>query len=433
MSLKFHLARHMQLLRRAAASLRVNGALATWRRVRSAVRGAPVAGGAAEAGRATSGAQLESPAWFDRPWVLVVDDSAPAPDRDSGSLRLHNLMRAMVAAGYRVAFVPDDGNTASTEAARLRACGIQVPSLRGARDAPGWLRRHRRTLAAAILCRHHVAGHWLPLVRAAAPQAVVVFDTVDLHYLRESREAVMRGDERLRRHADATRRREIGLVGRADITWVVSPIERGLLQDARPAADVRIVSNIVDEDVPGLPFGARRDLLFVGGLRHPPNRDAIAWLADEIFPRIHSALPDVVLHLVGSDDGAAPIAREGITCHGHVADIAPWLDGCRIALAPLRFGAGVKGKVNLSMAHGQPVVATACAIEGMHLQPGEDVLVANDADAFASEVVRLYRDEALWQRLSGNGRANVRRHFSPAAAIAAVASSLGPPRAVTPC
>jgi glycosyltransferase involved in cell wall biosynthesis len=84
----------------------------------------------------------------------------------------------------------------------------------------------------------------------------------------------------------------------------------------------------------------------------------------------------------------------------------------RIAVAPLRFGAGVKGKINLSMAHGQPVVATRCAVEGMHLQDGVDVLVADDAQGFADAVVHLYGDEALWNRLSRNGLENVARHFS---------------------
>ena len=88
------------------------------------------------------------------------------------------------------------------------------------------------------------------------------------------------------------------------------------------------------------------------------------------------------------------------------------MDGARIALAPLRYGAGVKGKVNLSMAHGQPVVATSCAVEGMHLRDGEDVLVADDAQGFADAIVRLYEDEALWPRLRDNGLVNVERHFS---------------------
>jgi glycosyltransferase involved in cell wall biosynthesis len=123
----------------------------------------------------------------------------------------------------------------------------------------------------------------------------------------------------------------------------------------------------------------------------------------------------VRFHCIGGHVPAAIAAlgeRDGITVHGHLPDIAPYMDGARVALAPLRYGAGVKGKVNLSMAHGQPVVATACAVEGMHLRDGEDVLVADTAAAFVEAVVRAYSDEALWQRLADNGRDNVARHFS---------------------
>ena len=155
--------------------------------------------------------------------------------------------------------------------------------------------------------------------------------------------------------------------------------------------------------------------MFVGGFRHPPNVDAVQWFVNDVFPLIRSRLPAVRFHCIGSDVPAAiaALAREpGVEIHGYVADLAPYLDGARIAVAPLRFGAGVKGKINLSMAHGQPVVATACAIEGMHLHDGDNVLVADDAAGFADAVVRLYHDAALWQRLADNGRINLQQHFS---------------------
>lgn len=126
-------------------------------------------------------------------------------------------------------------------------------------------------------------------------------------------------------------------------------------------------------------------------------------------------LPDVRFHCIGSHtppDIEALAAVPGVIVHGHVADIDPFMDGCRIAIAPLRYGAGVKGKVNLSMAHGQPVVATACAVEGMHLRDGIDALVADDPQAFADAVVRLYDDEALWTALARNGLDSVAAHFS---------------------
>ena len=168
--------------------------------------------------------------------------------------------------------------------------------------------------------------------------------------------------------------------------------------------------------------------MFVGGFRHPPNVDAVIWFIDEIFPAVRAQLPAVRLHCIGSDITPAIrslAGRDGVTIHGHVPDIAPFMDGGRIALAPLRFGAGVKGKINLSMAHGQPVVATACAIEGMHLTDGHDVLVADDAAGFARAVSRLHQDRS-WQRLSRHGLENVSQHFSLDAARATVRRALLP-------
>ena len=88
----------------------------------------------------------------------------------------------------------------------------------------------------------------------------------------------------------------------------------------------------------------------------------------------------------------------GVHVHGHVPDLQPWLQRCRVSLAPLRYGAGVKGKVNQAMAHGLPVVATACAVEGMHLQDGSDVLVADTAEDFASAVPVSYTHLDVYKR-----------------------------------
>jgi glycosyltransferase involved in cell wall biosynthesis len=150
--------------------------------------------------------------------------------------------------------------------------------------------------------------------------------------------------------------------------------------------------------------------------------DAAAWLCREIWPLLKERLPGVPLYLLGSDppDSVRALAADGVEVIGYVPDLAPWLDRCRIALSPLRYGAGVKGKVNHAMSRGLPVVATTASLEGMHLAEGEDVLVADDPERFADAVVRLYRDEALWNRLSRGGRANVERHFSPDAAAASL-------------
>jgi glycosyltransferase involved in cell wall biosynthesis len=140
------------------------------------------------------------------------------------------------------------------------------------------------------------------------------------------------------------------------------------------------------------------------------------------LPHVRAALPGVKTFIVGNDVPAHinALAAEDFVVTGYVPDVSPYFSGCRVSIAPLRYGAGVKGKINLAMSYGLPVVATTLAIEGMHLTAGEDVLVADDAQGFAAAIAQLYRDEALWRRLEAGGRANIEAHFSHAVARSAI-------------
>ena len=347
--------------------------------------------------------------------VLVVDALTPQPDRDSGSVRLVNLMRLLREQDAHVVFLPANRAHDGRYTEALQQLGVEAWYAPFARRAPAWLAEHGARFQRVLVARHYVASEFLPLLRRHARQATLLFDSVDLHYLRERRAAELTGDATLRRAAARTRERELAVIAQADTTLVVSERERALLAVDAPQAKVEVLSNLHEVAGPGLPFAERRDIVFVGGFRHPPNVDAMLWFVREVWPQVRARLGESVFHCIGGDvppEIAALSDVAGVRVHGHVPDIAPYMDGCRVAVAPLRYGAGVKGKVNLSMAHGQPVVATACATEGMHLTDGEDVLVADGAAAFADALVRLYGDAALWQRLSRNGLANVQRHFS---------------------
>ena len=355
--------------------------------------------------------------------VLVIDALTPQPDRDSGSLRLVNLMRLLVEEGAHVVFVPANRSADGDYTRALQALGVECWHAPSMPRLPAWLREHGPRFDVAMVSRHYIAAECLPLLRKYAPQAKLLFDTVDLHYLRERRQAELSGDAAALRAAERTRTQELALIRNADATLVVSEAERALLATDAPGADVRVLSNLHRDAPQGPPWSQRDGVLFVGGFRHPPNVDAVLWFVREVFPRIRAALPRIEFHCVGGDVPEA-IARlagiDGVRIHGHVPDLQPLLDAARVSVAPLRYGAGVKGKVNQAMAHGLPVVATSPAVEGMHLRDGEDVLVADDAEAFADAVVRLHGNEALWTRLAANGRANVAAHFSLDAARATV-------------
>ncbi len=363
----------------------------------------------------TAGSAIESVVHHDdRPHMLVIDALAPDASRDSGSLRMINIMRLLRELGWRVTFMADNRLASDEEIAQLGRIGVQTLCKPWSPSLVRWLSKEKQTLQAVMLSRHYVAAPNLGLIRRMAPQAKIVFDTVDLHFLREQRAAQLTGNRALIRQAQSSRRRELELIRASDITLVVSPVEKELLAKEAPDATVELVSNVHEVFGRRVAFAQRKDVVFVGGFGHPPNVDAVNWLVGDIFPLIHAARPDITLHLIGDIPESARIhlAKPGVQIHGKVDELTPWMDGCRIALAPLRYGAGVKGKVNMAMSYGLPVVATSIAAEGMRLQDGENILVADDSSTFASAVLKLYDDEPLWLRLSNGGVDNIRQHFS---------------------
>jgi hypothetical protein len=283
---------------------------------------------------------------------------------------------------------------------------------------PDWLRRHGPGLSAVILSRHTVAGQYADLVRRYAPQATLIFDTVDLHFLREQRAAELSGNAAMIRQSDLSRRSELALIEQSDVTFVVSPHEQALLANEVPHARVELLSNIHEIHGRRQGHASRRDLVFIGGYGHPPNGDAMRWMAGELLPVLHAAIPDLRIHVLGDipESARRELSSGGLDIHGRVGELASWMEGCLASIAPLRFGAGVKGKINMAMSYGVPVIATSVAVEGMSLMDGDDVLVADDAAAVVAAVLRLRDEEATWTKLSDGALANVQRHFSSSSA-----------------
>ena len=374
--------------------------------------------------------------WRTRGRVLIVDACTPMPDHDSGSLRMVNLMRLLRELGLAVSFLPDNRARDGRYTEALQALGVEALYHPFVSDPIAWLRARGRELDAIILSRHYVAANYIGLARLYAPQARLIFDTVDLHYLREERAAALEGKPELAQQAARSKAQELKLMRECDITVVVSAIEKELLARELPQARVEIVSNVHAVYGCRRSFAQRRDLVFVGGFQHPPNVDAVRWFVREVFPLVRARLPGVVFHVIGSKAPAEirGLAHDGVCVHGFVEDIAPYMDGCRLSVAPLRYGAGVKGKVNMAMSYGLPVVATAAAVEGMHVRTGTDlddpdVMVADTPSEFATAILRAYGDATLWKKLSDNGLVNVRRYFSFDAAREALLRILPPMRA----
>jgi glycosyltransferase involved in cell wall biosynthesis len=278
----------------------------------------------------------------------------------------------------------------------------------------GFLKHRSATYDYIILSRLVVAGKYVDLIKHYAPVTTVIFDSVDLHHLRIEREALTKADDNLKRFAAECKQRELAVARKADITLVVSPVEKQILKKECPRIRIEIVSNIHEVQGRGADFSNRRGLLFIGGLFHTPNVDAVLFFAREIFPLVEKPLTDVLFHIIGSSvpDEIARLANSRILVHGFVQDVGPFFNACKVSVAPLRFGAGIKGKINQSQSYGVPVVATSLAVEGMQLEHGESVLVADTPEKFAEAIVSVYTNEDLWNRLSQNGINNLEKHFS---------------------
>ncbi|MBK1641619.1 hypothetical protein CKO12_06970 [Chromatium okenii] len=350
--------------------------------------------------------------------LLVIDACTPTPDQDSGSLDMFNYLRLFLSFGYRVTFIPaSDLLHFGRYTSALQALGVEClyhPYIHSVMDV---LRERGTEFAAVMLTRVTVASDLIAHVKTYCPQAKILFNTVDLHFLREQRLIELSGDHTALPHVLQLRTQELAVMRQADTTIVISPVEQALLAEIAPEVRVRVIPIL--REIPGrsADFVPRSGLIFVGGFRHPPNIDAMQWFCAEIWPLLRRERPTLELFIVGSHlvPEVAALAGNGVQVLGFVEDIAPIFARVRLSIAPLRYGAGQKGKVVTSLGYGVPAVLTPVAAEGLGLGADEGALVAEKPADFAAAVMRLHEDETLWQRLSAGGLARVEREFSVAA------------------
>ncbi len=359
--------------------------------------------------------------------VLILDEHTPRIDFDSGSLRLFHLMKCLQKESYDVHFLPADLFFDSNHTACLQQQGIACYYRPWTQSVFDWLKENAHQFDLIIVCRVGLMTSVYDSLRSAAPNAKLIFDTVDLHHIREAQEAELSKSDSLAKQAQATKAKEYALIVKCDETWVVSETEYRTLHTDFPKKTIRRVSNIhpVRRTTPD--FIKRKDVLFVGNFRHPPNQDGLQWFLEAIWPVIHAQRSELVLNIVGASapENLIKISERMNVCfHGHVPDIERHIDNARINIAPLRYGAGAKGKISQALASGLPTIATTVASDGMQLADKESILLADDAEAFANAILALYEDESLWNQLSKNGYGIAGTFFSELAVAQEIKSML---------
>lgn len=366
--------------------------------------------------------------------LLVVHEILPEHDRTGCDQRLMQVLTELRSLGHEVTYVARSGQNRERYQPDLEALGIRVFAHDSERmqflgmdqREPKW--RFEEVLRdgnfdAAILYHWYwnaisIPEHYLFAIRKHSPNTRILVLTDDQHGLRERRLAELSQSIPDFERSEDFLQREVEVYREADMVLMVSEEDRKGLLQRFPSMKTEILPNDAEslsgagsKAVPA-PFGERTNILFLGNFDNLANRDALQWFLDGVWPLIRAELPDVNLVLAGNNmPEAYRNLADDIVALGYVDDLGELFARHRVFAAPVRYGTGTKTKNLNSLSHGLPIVTTAVGAEGLNLTHGTNALLAEAEADFAAEVVRLYRDEQLWNGLSRQGQAHIHATF----------------------
>ena len=358
--------------------------------------------------------------------LVLIDQHVPEYDRSAGGLAMWQYAR-LLREELNVVYVAHDGLLAEPYTSGLREAGVSVVS--GA-AAQAWFAGRQASADWVIAARPNVAPGYEQLVRRTTKARFLYF-TVDLHFLREQRRSGLNGGGPLPRHVVRLRGEELAICRSADAVITPSSYEAGLLRQLIPDVVVHVVPLLAFDpaalpSADSLSFEHRDAVLFVGNYRHQPNVDAAAFLVGEIMPLVWAQRPDQRVILAG--DSPTPeieaLAGPRVEITGYLPKLGPVYAHARVSLIPIRFGAGVKGKILESLAAGVPVVTTPVGDEGIGLAARQAGIVASDPEALAHATLDVISRDDVARRLASAGLRLVVQDYSQVSVRIALSAAL---------
>lgn len=349
--------------------------------------------------------------------ILVIDHYVPHFDKDAGSRSTFSYLKLLVKMGYNVTFIGDNFFKHEPYTTVLQQFGIEV--LYGnyyQSHIKDWIRDNGKYFHYVFAHRMHIAPKYFVELKKYT-SAKIIYVGHDLQHIKSMKEyEISKKDEHLHNHKKF-KEIETAIFNTVDIIYPFSSYEAPLIQAIVPNKVVRAmpVYFFGDKYSTDSKFNARKDILFVGGFGHPPNVDAVLWFVKEILPKIWEKLPDVCFYIVGSNPPKEikSLQHDKVVVTGFISDeeLVSYYNQCRIAVLPLRVGAGVKGKLLEAMYYMLPTVTTPVATEGV---PGIETCsaVASSSDEFAQAALRLYSNESVWSEYSEKGSELIHKYYS---------------------
>jgi glycosyltransferase involved in cell wall biosynthesis len=358
-----------------------------------------------------------------KPTILIITNYLPQFDRASGCFRLYNIIKGLIRE-YNVVIYAEwfhkhyiQGNDKYVKALQELGVEVHLPF-----NAEGQTKNNLRKilslrpLHAVIIEFFHITNINIDLVREYCPNVPVIVDSVDVRFHRLEMMADILSDKEMRKKAQETKEQEILAYSNADNVWAISTYDRDIIRQHLPKVPIDIVPNLhpIPTSIPSRKKRKLNSLIFIGGFNHPPNTDAILYFHNQILPLVRKKIPEVKLLVIGDSppEEIQKLQSDSVNIVGYVPETKPYLDESYISIVPLRFGAGMKGKVGEALAHGLPVVTTSIGAQGMGLRHQHNAWIADSPEEFALGIVSLCKDNRLYDKLSKNGRDRVAEAFS---------------------
>jgi GT2 family glycosyltransferase len=366
-----------------------------------------------------------------KPHILFVDHYVPQWDRDAGSRSMLHYLQLFSDAGFQVTLWPDNLHEDIEYTRQLQSMGIEVIySGAYAGQFDSWLRENTRWIDYVFLSRPHISIKYIDAVKSSS-SAKILYYGHDLHFLRSVKEFLITRNDECLRAAMTVCRFELEVCQSVDAILYPSVDERDILKAVLGGSDRAIAAipvyllseaelSAAEQRTTKFHRRTERELLFVGGFAHSPNVDGLKWFVAEVMPFLLSDMPDLHLSVAGSNppDSILSLASRNVSILGRVTDerLAELYREASIAIVPLRYGAGVKGKLIEALAAGLPIVTTAVGVQGI-VGWQEFVFLGDTPREFAEAILSAESERDSAHRKVVAGVDFLRRNYSSRAAM----------------
>jgi len=348
--------------------------------------------------------------------ILIIDRYVPHFDKDAGSRTVFQLLELFVKLGFNVIFIGDDFIKHESYTAIIEQANIKV--LYGKyyyKNWKKWIKYNGKYIDYFFLNRPYISVKYIDVIRKYSEGKICYYGH-DLHFFRDLREYEITNDNEKLVSSKKWKKLELSLMKKSDVAYYPSTIEVDKIKEIDPSINCKVIQPyIFPKRELQIYDSAKANLIFVGGFSHSPNVDGILWFVNTIMPLIRQSIPDIILYVIGSNvtEKIKKLEKDDVKILGYLDDntLDEYYKKCKICIVPLRYGAGVKGKLLEAMYKQIPVITTSIGAEGLP-NIEECLIIENDPENFGKKLINMYNDNNLLKKLAENSYYYIMKHFT---------------------